>query len=148
MLPQKVEKDGGQNINKSALIIYLSIHTHTHTHIDTYCFSCVQLFATPQSIVSQAFLSMGLSRQYWSGLQFPIPGYLYLYLSTYLSIERDPSYVTFAIYIYIHIYCHEHDLCFCPIGQGWFADILPTIIFTYVCVCVCVCMNLFSVHSF
>ena len=37
-------------------------------------FSCVQLFATPWTIVLQALLSMGFSRQeYWSGLPFPSP---------------------------------------------------------------------------
>ena len=36
-----------------------------------------QLFATPWTIVHQAPLSMGFSRQeYWSGLPFPSPGNL------------------------------------------------------------------------
>ena len=36
--------------------------------------SCVQLFATPWTLVPQAPLSTGLSRQeYWSGLPFPSP---------------------------------------------------------------------------
>ena len=36
---------------------------------------CVQLFATPWTIVHQAPLSMEFSRQeYWSGLSFPPPG--------------------------------------------------------------------------
>ena len=36
--------------------------------------SHVQLFATPWTVVHQASLSMGFSRQeYWSGLQFPPP---------------------------------------------------------------------------
>ena len=35
----------------------------------------VQLFSTPWSVVCQAPLSMGFSREeYWSGLQFPSPG--------------------------------------------------------------------------
>ena len=39
------------------------------------CLSCVQLFATLWTVVCQAPLSMGFSRQeYWSGLPFPIPG--------------------------------------------------------------------------
>ena len=39
------------------------------------CFSRVPLFATPWTVVHQAPLSMGLSRQeYWSGLPFPPPG--------------------------------------------------------------------------
>ena len=37
--------------------------------------SPVQLFATPWTVVLQAPLSMGLSKQeYWSGLLFPSPG--------------------------------------------------------------------------
>ena len=37
--------------------------------------SHVYLFATPQTIVRQAPLSMGFSRQeYWSGLPLPSPG--------------------------------------------------------------------------
>ena len=40
-------------------------------------FSCVQLFAIPQTAVSQAPLSMEFSRQeYWTGLLFPPPGHL------------------------------------------------------------------------
>ena len=39
--------------------------------------SHVQLFMTPWTVAYQAPLSMGFSRQeYWSGLQFPSPGYL------------------------------------------------------------------------
>ena len=38
-------------------------------------FSRVQLFETPQNVVHQAPLSMGISRQeYWSELPFPPPG--------------------------------------------------------------------------
>ena len=37
--------------------------------------SCVQLFKTPRTVIRQAPLSVGFSRQeYWSGLPFPIPG--------------------------------------------------------------------------
>ena len=37
--------------------------------------SRVQLFVTPWTVVHQAALSMGFSRQeYWSGLPFPSPG--------------------------------------------------------------------------
>ena len=36
---------------------------------------CVQLFLTPWTVVLQAALSMGFSRQeYWSALPFPSPG--------------------------------------------------------------------------
>ena len=39
------------------------------------CFSRVQLFAIPWTVVHQAPLSMGFSRQeYWSELPFPPPG--------------------------------------------------------------------------
>ena len=38
------------------------------------CFTCVQLFATPWTVVHQAPLSMGFSRQeHWCGLPFPSP---------------------------------------------------------------------------
>ena len=37
--------------------------------------SCVRLFEIPWTVVYQASLSMGFSRQeYWSGLPFPSPG--------------------------------------------------------------------------
>ena len=40
--------------------------------------SRVQLFATPWTVAHQAPLSMGLFRQeYWSGLPFHTPGYLF-----------------------------------------------------------------------
>ena len=40
-------------------------------------FSRVPLFVTPWTVVHQAPLSMGFSRQeYWSGLPFPPAGYL------------------------------------------------------------------------
>ena len=39
------------------------------------CFSCIRLFETLWTVVCQAPLSMGFSRQeYWSGLPFPSPG--------------------------------------------------------------------------
>ena len=40
-------------------------------------FSCIHLFVTPWTVVHQASLSMGFSRQeYWSGLPFLSPGAL------------------------------------------------------------------------
>ena len=40
-----------------------------------HIFSCVWFFVTPWTIVCQAPLSKGFSRQeYWSGLLFPLPG--------------------------------------------------------------------------
>ena len=54
------------------------IMTMRETLITTFAlshFSRVQLFATPWTVVHQAFLSMGFSRQeYWRGLPFPPPG--------------------------------------------------------------------------
>ena len=39
------------------------------------CYSCVQLFANLWTVVLQALLSAGFSRQeYWSGLPCPPPG--------------------------------------------------------------------------
>ena len=39
--------------------------------------SRIRLFVTPWTVVCQAPLSMGFSRQeYWSGLPFPSPGHL------------------------------------------------------------------------
>ena len=39
------------------------------------CFSCVQLFAIPWTIVPWAPLSMGFPKQeYWNRLPFPSPG--------------------------------------------------------------------------
>ena len=44
-------------------------------HRRAQSFSCIPLFATPQTVALQAFLSTGLPRQeYWSGLPFPTPG--------------------------------------------------------------------------
>ena len=41
--------------------------------------SRVRLFASPWTVVYQASLSMGFSRQeYWSGL--PFPSYIYIYI--------------------------------------------------------------------
>ena len=40
--------------------------------------SYVWLYVTPWTVVCQAPLSMGFSRQYWSGLPFPSPGDLFL----------------------------------------------------------------------
>ena len=41
-------------------------------------FSCVRLFASPWTVARQAAWSMGFSRQeYWSGLLFPPPVYIY-----------------------------------------------------------------------
>ena len=60
---------------------YINTHTHTHTHTHTcmcVCvlshFSRVWLFVTLQTVVCQAPLSLGFSRQeYWSWLPCPPP---------------------------------------------------------------------------
>ena len=50
--------------------IILFTHAYVLSHL-----SCVQLFATPWTVISQAPLSMGFSRQeYWSGMPYPPPG--------------------------------------------------------------------------
>ena len=47
---------------------------HTSRCVCAQLLSCVQLFATPWTVASQASLSMESSRQeYWSGLPFPTP---------------------------------------------------------------------------
>ena len=52
------------------LLYLLCMHAHTHS-----CFSHVWVFATPWTVVCQAPLPMGFSRQeYWSGLSFASPG--------------------------------------------------------------------------
>ena len=51
--------------------------------------SRVRLFATPWTVADQAAPSMGFSRQeYWSGLPFPSPIYMciYLYICLYINI--------------------------------------------------------------
>ena len=52
-------------------ILYL-LHVYMLIH-----FSCIGLFGSPWTVVCQAHLSRGFSKQkYWSGLPFPSPGYL------------------------------------------------------------------------
>ena len=47
----------------------------THTYVHAHSFNCIQLFATPWIIASQASLSTEFSRQeYWSGLPCPPQG--------------------------------------------------------------------------
>ena len=62
-------------------IVWLNIHTRTRSWLTKLCYlkvkslSHVWLFAIPWTVVYQASLSMGFSRQeYWSGLPFPSPG--------------------------------------------------------------------------
>ena len=46
-----------------------------HQDMHAQSLSCVQLFATPQTVTFQAPLSMGFSTgKYWSGLPFPTTG--------------------------------------------------------------------------
>ena len=67
---------------------YISTHTHTHTHTHTVLshFCCVRPFATPWTVVHQAPVSMGFSKQdYWSGL------YTYIRLSFLKSSNFSKS---------------------------------------------------------
>ena len=106
-----------------------NIHTHkqtyihyTHTHICVYLMcvcqqlSHVQLFVIPQTVASQAPLSMKFSRQeYWSGFPFPSLGHLLtqrLNLSLlhfrqgdfyHLSYQGSPKERNIHIHIHIHI---------------------------------------------
>ena len=51
----------------------LCLHPNVHRYAQS--FSCVLLFAVPQTVAHQAFLSTRLPRQeYWTGLPFPTPG--------------------------------------------------------------------------
>ena len=53
-----------------------------HHQVDYYTMlSCVRLFATLGAVACQAPLSMGFSRQYWTGLPFPSPKNQYISLS-------------------------------------------------------------------
>ena len=46
-----------------------------HKCVCAQLFSCIDTFSNPRTVVCQAPLSMGFSRQeYWSGLLFPTPG--------------------------------------------------------------------------
>ena len=57
----------------------------THTYVHAHSFNCIQLFATPWIIASQASLSTEFSRQEsWSGLTFLSTGDL-LEVQTYLE---------------------------------------------------------------
>ena len=58
------------------ILLYFKWIINTDIYVLSH-FSCAQLFATPWIVAHQAPLSMGIFRQeYWSGLQFPPPGYL------------------------------------------------------------------------
>ena len=59
---------GGEGYIKRKMQVYVCVCVLGH-------FSCVQLFATLRTVVRQAPLSMGFSRQeYWSGLPCPPVG--------------------------------------------------------------------------
>ena len=56
------------------LVIPRNIYVHISVQRYTKSLSRVRLFATPRTVVHQAPLSMGFSRQeYWRGLPFPTP---------------------------------------------------------------------------
>ena len=53
----------------------MSASADQYIYLSIKSFSCVQLFANPRTVVHQAPLSMGFSRQeYWCGLPCPSPG--------------------------------------------------------------------------
>ena len=57
------------------MLTYSPVTLSLHCACVLTCFSRVQLFATPWTVVHQAPLSMGFSKQeYWSRLPFPSPG--------------------------------------------------------------------------
>ena len=61
-----------------AVNIKLLIKSNTSKCMHAPLLSRFQLFVTLWTVVCQAFLSMGFSRQeYWSGLSFPSPGDLF-----------------------------------------------------------------------
>ena len=78
--------------------------------------SCVWLFVAPWTVACQAPLSMEFSRQEcWSGLPFPIPGYLpdpgIEPASSALQVDSLPlasPEKLMCVNIYIHIYIYIH----------------------------------------
>ena len=57
------------------ILVLLTLSRVVLWHSEVKSLSCVRLFAIPWTVVYQASLSMGFSRQeYWSGLPFPSPG--------------------------------------------------------------------------
>ena len=116
-------------------------------------FRRARLFATPWTIVHQAPLSMGFSRQEsWSGLPFPSPGdlpnpgigagspaspaladrffttstaweALHMYIYTCKRLSTQREHV--HIYIYIYTHTHTHMLIY-----------MHTYIYIYICMCV------------
>ena len=64
---------------------YIYIHTHTHTYIYIHSGGLVAKSCSdscdPMDCAHQARLSMGFPRQeYWSGLPFPCPIYIYIHI--------------------------------------------------------------------
>ena len=52
---------------------------NTYLYVCAQSLSHVRLSVAPQTVARQAPLSMEFSRQeYWSGLPFPIPRYMYM----------------------------------------------------------------------
>ena len=63
--------------NQNHYMIHISskLYDQSQVHMLYSLLQSVRLFATPQTVVYQAPLSMGFSRQeYWSGVPFPYPG--------------------------------------------------------------------------
>ena len=110
--------------NDICIIYHVYILYNTYVGIISH-FSWVWLFVTLGTIVLQAPLSMGSSRQkYWSGLPFPPPGNLpdlglnscLLHLLHYRRIlyhwVTREAYVCVCVYIYIYIYVCMY-VCIC-----------------------------------
>ena len=96
------------------MCIMLSVNSTSWRYIHIYVYtSCLvtqlcPLFATSQTVVFQAPLSMGFSRQeYWSGLPFPSPGDLLnpgiKHGSPALQVNSLPSEPPGKA-LYVHIY--------------------------------------------
>ena len=79
------------SFRKNKILVY-STGSHTLVCAVLSCFTCVQLFVTLWTIVRQAPLSTGLSRQeYWSGFAMPS--------STGSSQPRDQTHVSCISYL-------------------------------------------------
>ena len=61
--------------------------------------SCVWFFVTPWTVALQAPLSMEFSRwEYWSGLSFPTPGYVYIELIHFIVQQKLTQYFN-SVYV-------------------------------------------------
>ena len=76
--------------SKRGIVLHWGYSTKLNTKISALIYhvvecyamlSCIWLFATLWTVACQAPLSMGFSRQYWSGLPFPSPKHQHISLS-------------------------------------------------------------------